>query len=306
MSLESFCQTFTIRLGKPATPSQLEAAERKLGRSLPGSVRKLYAVGNGGTARGDCSALEIYPIRTALQYADVPRFFDAPWVLWPLIENNDSNPICVCCQAPLTGYVVLVRHGDSPLILSRTLDRFFRSARDFVAEGEFLETSELTTDFAGADRTQGDLAAAGRLIKMAKSLEGDDRTDALCFAADLLGDAEVEQIRALLDFDDAGAADHLAERLKRIPKARGSKVVRSRGNPAKPQRESFDEFVVRCGELLKTAGLKATVVEMYGKKTIRLDPGSVWMNMAMFYEQRRREDFVEFLVDLARKAVRRK
>jgi hypothetical protein len=38
----------------------------------------------------------------------------------------------------------------------------------------------------------------------------------------------------------------------------------------------------------------------YGKKTIRIDPGPIWLNMEMFYSQRKRPDIEDFLLERAR------
>ena len=306
MSFEIFCDAFAIKPGRPALVSELEAAETKLGVPLPASVRKVYESGNGGKAKNDLSSLQIYSIKTALQYAKVPRFFDAPWALWPLIENDDSNPVCVCCRAPLTGYVVLMSHDDAPRILFRSLKNFFAAASEFVSTGEYLDTSELAGDFAAPERTRADVAAAKRLGALARKLDGEEQIDALCFAADLFGDEDVDEIRGLLEFDRAEASDYVTERIGRIKGAKRQKSSGSATGQSKAVKESFDEFVVRCGKILVTAGLRAEVVEMYGKNTIRLNPGPVWMNMQFFFESRKRADFSDYLLDLAQKAVKGK
>jgi hypothetical protein len=306
MSFQAFCDTFSIKLAKPATAEQLEKAETELGVSLAPSVRAVYEAANGGKAKPALSSLQIYSINAALKYARVPRFLEAPWSLWPLVENDDSNPICVCCQAPLTGYVVLFSHDEGPRLMFRSLENFLIAVIDNVAADEELEIAELAGDFAGPDRTKKDLTAARRLMTLAKKLQGEELTDALCFAADLWGDADVEQIKELLDFDNAAATDYLTSRLSRIPEAAGQTKAGSDKGQAKPAKESFNDFVERCGTILDAAGIEAAVVEMYGKKTIRLEPGSVWLNMPFFYEDRHRDDFEVFLLAEAKNAVKGK
>lgn len=306
MSFQAFCEAFQIKLAKAATPTQIEVAESKLGAPLPKSVRKIYEIANGGKARSELSSLEIYSIANALKYARVPRFFDAPWTLWPLIENNDSNPVCVCCTPPLTGYVVQMNHDDAPRLMSRSLENFFAVATAFVADGEYLDTAELASDFESPERTKQDLAAAKRLIALAKKpgvLEGEVLTDALRFACDLLSDNDVEQIESLLDFDQSEVEEHVAARLARINKTKGRRAVGKAKK--KPTQETFDGFVVRCSDILTKAGFAANVVEMYGKNTIRLDPGPVWLNMPVFYQERKRADFETHLIDRVRTVARK-
>lgn len=306
MSFQAFCEAFQIKLAKPATPTQIEVAESKLGTPLPKSVRKIYEIANGGKGRSEVSSLEIYSIANALKYARVPRFFDAPWTLWPLIENNDSNPVCVCCAPPLTGYVVLMNHDDAPRLMYRSLENFFAAATAFVADGEYLDTAELASDFESPERTKQDLTAAKRLIALAKkrdALEDEVRTDALRFACDLLSDDDVEQLESLLAFDLYEVEEHVSARLARIKKTKGRRA----GGTAKTKSpsETFDSFVVRCGDILTKAGFAANVVEMYGKNTIRLDPGPVWLNMPAFYQERKRADFDAYLIERVRAVARK-
>jgi hypothetical protein len=303
MTFEAFCQTFAIKLRKVASTLQRDKAEAKFGGTFTSSIREVYEACDGGMAKNSLSSLEINSIKAALAYGGVPGFFDAPWACWPLIENNDSNPLCVCCKPPLTGYVVLVSHDGEPRLLFRSLGNFFRAASEIVASGEYLDTSELRGDFIGPERTKTDLSAAKKLIAVAKNLKDERQTDALCFAADLLPDTEADQIEKLLDFDNAGAAEYLAERLKRIPYR---KPARKTKTSTKPVKEAFDDFVERCGEILKKTDLETTVLEMYGKKTIRLERGPVWLNMELFYQNRHRADFDDYMLDLVRKAVKGK
>ena len=294
MSYPAFCEAFQIKLAKAATPAQIEAAESKLGAPLPKPVRQIYEIANGGKSRSELASLEIYSIAGALKYARVPRFFDAPWTLWPLIENNDSNPVCVCCTQPLIGYVVLMNHDDAPRLMYRSLENYFSAATAFVADDEFLETAELASDFESPERTKQDQAAAKQLMTLAKKpgeLDNEVLTDALRFACDLLSDDDIEQMESLLDFDLYEVEEHVSARLARINKTKGRRAV------GKATKETFDSFVVRCGGILTKAGFAASVVAMYGKNTIRLDPGPVWLNMPTFYPERKRADFEAYLVE---------
>ncbi len=306
MSFSAFCEAFQIKLTKAATPAQIEAAESKLGAPLPKPVRQIYEIANGGKSRSELASLEIYSIAGALKYARVPRFFDAPWKLWPLIENNDSNPVCVCCTQPLIGYVVLMNHDDAPRLMYRSLNHFFAATTAFVADGEYLDTAELASDFESPERTKQDRAAAKQLMTLAKKpgeLDSEVLTDALRFACDLLSDDDVEQMESLLDFDLYEVEEHVSARLARIKKTKGRRAGGTAKTKSPP--ETFDSFVVRCGDILTKAGFAANVVEMYGKNTIRLDPGPVWLNMPAFYQERKRADFDAYLIERVRAVARK-
>lgn len=118
---------------------------------------------------------------------------------------------------------MLVRHDDAPRLMFRSLNSFFTAATDFIASGEYLDTDQLPSDFAGA-------------------------------------------------------ADHIAERLERMQGSTDRAPARPLKRPTTPLTASFGDFVQRCGAILTTTGMEATILEVYGKQTIPLNPGSVWLN----------------------------
>lgn len=286
--IDAFCKTFQIKLGKPVTIADLAKVEKKLGFALPKSVRDLYLKGNGGKAKQqDLSALKFSTLPAALKLGTLPPFLDSCFGLWPLLENDDSNPICVCCKAPLVGYVVQMNHEEGPKLLARSLDGFLRAAVEQVAEGEYLELEELATDFDGATREKKDLAASKALFKLLQkknALSEEEQIDVARFACDLLPDSDVAGIKALLKIDNEYVREHVTARLSRLKKPAARKAVQKSA-------ETFDSFVIQCAKILAQAGINATAVEMYGKQTIRLDPGPIWLNMEFFYSKRKQADF---------------
>jgi hypothetical protein len=109
----------------------------------------------------------------------------------------------------------------------------------------------------------------------------------------LLSDEEVDQISGLLNVEDEYVREHVIHRLKAIPNARARNALsRFEGD--------FDAFVERCAQTLQRAGIPASVHAPYGKKTIRIDVGPVWLNMEMFYSERKRPDLESFLLERAR------
>lgn len=302
--MDAFCETFQIKLGKPATAADLAKVEKKIGFELEESVRKVYLQANGGKAKDrDLSSLVLYKLSDAMKYAKIPNFMDYCFGLWPLLENDDSSPVCVACNGPLAGYVVLVSHDDGVKLMFRSLDRFFQAAIAFVADGESFESRDLPTDFDSAERTSKDLAASKKLLKLLQKsdeLSEEESIDVARFACDLLPDSDVAGIKALLKIDNEYVREHVTARLARIKKPAARKAVQK-------STETFDSFVVNCAKVLKKAGINATAVEMYGKQTIRLDPGPIWLNMEFFHGKRKQADFeTMFLEKVKEVAPKRK
>ncbi len=295
-AFQDFLREFQIKGNKPAPEAQLAKAEAKLGFVLPASVRACYRICDGGQAKGGLSALQLFSLEESLDYCMVPGFLSSFWGFLPFAENNDSNPICVCCKSPLAGYVVQVQHDDAPQLKYRSLVGFFQGAIDYVQGGKFLDVHQMAPEFTRGERTEQDGSIARQLIDSATqtaTLNDQERTDALRFACELLSDEDVDEIVGLLKVEDEYVREHVLDRLRRISSAKAREAVRQ-------FEKDFDAFVERCAQRLQHAGILASVHAPYGKKTIRLDPGPVWLNTEFFYSQRERLDFEDFLLERAR------
>lgn len=300
---DAFCKTFQIKLGKPATSQDLAKVEKKIGFKLADSVRSTYLQANGGKAKdSDVSSLVLNKLSDVMKYAGSPAFMDSCFGLWPLLENKDSDPVCVACKGPLAGYVVLVSHDDGAKLMFRSLDRFFQAAIASVADGQSFESRDLPTDFDTAERTSKDLAASKKLLKLLQKtdeLTEEESIDVARFACDLLPDSDIVGIKALLKIDNTYVREHVTARLSRLKKSAARKAV-------KKSAETFDSFVINCAKVLKKAGIAATTVEMYGKPTIRLDPGPVWLNMQFFHSKRKQADFEAMLLEKVKEMAPKK
>lgn len=306
--LDRFLITFKIKLHEPATEAQrkqlfgrLQKFAKKFKLTLPDSVMKLYSRGNGGQANDEGSQLEILSLDTALSYP--PQFFESPFGYLPVVENHDSNPICVCCKPPLVGYVVCVSHEDSPRLLARSLDGFYSLAENHVRQANFFDTYDLSSEFDAAARKPGDANAAHELVKLAaikKVQSCGDATDALRFACDLLSNQQIDEIVALLDANDAEVSAHVLARLQRVGGAKAKRAVDKLGG-------GYDGFVEKCAELLSGASVRFSIHAPYGKKQIRVDaPKLIWLNMDSYYDQRHRPDFDDFFVSRVQELLGRK
>jgi hypothetical protein len=297
-----FLREFRVGMGKPASEAALRNAESELGFTMPEFVRSCYRICDGGHAKNSSGAgrstVEVLSLETVRSY---PReFFEGFWGYFPFIDNNDSNPVCVCCKSPLAGYVVLVKHDDAARLMSRSLETFFRSAIEYINSGLLLHTHKVRSDFDGPDRNQEDISIARRLIGLfAAGKAGDDphRTDALRFSCDLLANENVDEIADLLNDEDHYVREHALRRLTRIPSLNATKVVRQ-------FRDDFDAFVERCARRLRLDGIEASVEKPYGQKTIRISPGPIWLDMEIFYSERNRADIEDFVVERARAFLR--
>ena len=274
-AFDGFVEAFQIRCNEPAAEAAIAEVEKRVRVELPPGLRKHFLTCNGGTPQGRRSNLTLYSLEEAMAYEQVPGFMDSSWRYFPVAENNDSNPICVCCGSPLVGYVVQVRHDDGPRLAFRSLDGFFSSANKSLGRGHGFETESLATDFEGPNRLDADVAIARRLLEVG----GDERSDALRFACDLLPDSALSALGEILHGGDEYVCEKVTGRLKRIPGAEAKKLLDQTS-------DDFDAFVERCAAALGKAGIRTSVVVEYGKKTIGVGSAPVWLNMEMFFGRR--------------------
>jgi hypothetical protein len=298
-AFQHFVQEFQIETRKPASEAALRKAEATLGFSIPDSIRSCYLASDGGNAKRGPEAksmVELLSLEAALRYYQVSGFCGTFLAYFPFLENNDSNPVCLSCKSPLAGYVVLVLHADTHRLMFRSPDSFFRAAVESIKSGEFFDTYELPSEFDGPNRIGKDLSVARQLIDLAAAgdkLTDLERSDALRFACDLLSDDNDDEIAALLKVEDEYVREHVAKRLKRIPRARAKEaLIQFEGD--------YNAFVERCARSLQRVGIQASVQRPYGQKTIRIDPGPIWLNMEMFYSHRNRPDFENYLLERAK------
>ncbi|HVZ38178.1 MAG TPA: SMI1/KNR4 family protein [Candidatus Kapabacteria bacterium] len=218
-TLRQFLRTFEIETNPPASERQLDELEEKLGIPLPAEIRDYYRICDGGCVCNDRSYMELLSIDGARARRRVLGFKNSFWGYYSVAENNDSNPVCVFCKSPLTGYVAVVNHDDNPRLLARSLDGFLNLAMARVAESDFYDTAELESEFAGRERTDRDIEIARQLIHHAldnDTLDPGERTDALCFAGDLFPDIMVDEIAALYGRGNEYVRRYVIARLERI------------------------------------------------------------------------------------------
>lgn len=289
---QTFLDSFRIARREPLSESEIVDVESKTGLSFPETYRTCYLTCDGGQAQDQRSALEILSLRAVLDYEVILDSARYIWGLAPFSENNDSNPICVCCRPPLTGYVVLVLHDDAPRLKFRSLDNFFKAAIDSVARGNFLDTFSLPSDFDSPKRTQQDLAIARELVRLVKlddSLCDDERTHSLRFACDLFSDLEIDEMVALIEDGDEYVYEHVVKRLQRISDKKAETALAQLA-------KNYDEFIDRCANSLRLARIQTSIHSKHGSKSIRVDPGPIWLNMKMFFAIRNQPDFESYFL----------
>ena len=286
-----------------ASESELAAFEARTGRMLPPEVRQLYQHTNGMEI-GRGARIRILNLEEVSRYVESFRHFGIPsvWGYFPFTDRNDSNPHCVCCDGLAKGSVVRVNHDDIARIEYRSLAAFFTAVRDVLQQPEADEDDgpslwNLPQDFYPdtSDRIPEDVDTAKRLLEFADSLEvgSIERADAERWAITLFSEAEAEEVARLLDEGDEYRRGEAFAKLSRM----SSPIAAAAIQRDKQEESEFSRDVVRA---LKQAGL--TVAEVSGGCP-RLEPGCVWLNVPMFFTDRRSPTIFADIVNRARELI---
>ena len=272
-----------------AAETEITAFELQSGLPLPERLHALYALCDGAIFRS--GELEILPLAGVLDYVEAMRRQGFPqcWGYFPFTENNDSNPFCVCCDSPLTGYVVQVFHGDSARVKFRSIDSFLAALQEFVSEEEW-DLHDLPSEFQGIDRTVQDITAGRELLRLAPELEGVEQEDAFRFGMWLLSEPQVGEIVPLLEHQNEDVRHEATRRLSAFQSLEAQQALRK-------AKDSMKQFVKQSAEALALAGIEATIVD---ETSLRLEAGPVWLNMDSFYSRRSEAGVYDFLVERSR------
>jgi hypothetical protein len=276
--------------GKGATESEILQAEEASGLKFPASYREFISKSDGYLFQQQ--EVRILSLKESLEYLQGLREnrMTELWGYFPVLDNNDSNPWCVCCKEPIEGYIVQYCHDDSAKIKFRSVETLC-AAIEVSVRNDALLIDKLPDDFQREFRTAQDLKVARNLLNASSQLVDLDRADACRFAMWLLGEDQVDEIVPLLDAGDYCIADDATRRLASMENPRALEALRA-------DRRTFEEFVRKAMEILSQAGIKA---ESYhrGIDTM-LNLGNIRLDMRVFYAERNKPDFEKEFIDRVR------
>lgn len=284
-----------FRSHPPRPPEEMSALERDLGFELPGDVRTFLATTNGlESPEGDVRWSGVDELRSAWRFDNWPGIGDV--VPLPVLDANDSNPLCVCCADPLRGFVLHVRHdGETGLrfrSLGSALERLGRADGDLFDALDDPAIDELPP--AVVEEEDADRRSA--LLDRARGLSEEARSAFLCLALDLTGTEDVPTMVRIRGLGDEAVRERANARLKSAgtPEARAALGSEAR------------EYGLYLDRVVGWAAEEGVQVRKDGKELIFLrSRGPVPLNHEMLFVARNEEDFEETVRALLRKYIGR-
>jgi hypothetical protein len=216
-----------IGKGYGAIESQIIEVQDTTGLAFPDDYRRFIAESDG--LLFETQSVKILSLKESLEYFKCLRKFGLTqtWGYFPISDNEDSNPWCICCKEPLAGYIVRVAHDDGAQLKFRSIEALFEGIKS-VIEDDILFLDDLDGDFKSKRRTPQDIAAGRQLLSRKDSFSDGDRQDACCFAMWLLAEDQVDEIIPLLDDKDFFVARDARDMLSKMHSSKAKEALRSR------------------------------------------------------------------------------
>lgn len=269
-----------------ALESKILETELSTGLKFPEAYRKFLSKSDGVFFKKQ--SIKIFSLKESVEYFEkICKFgLTKTWGYFPVLDNNDSNPWCICCRPPLTGYIVHVFHDDSAQIGFRSIENFLAKIQSGPADDVlFLDHPE--TDFQSNGRTSHDIETAQDLIKNILDYKDIDRNDACRFAMWLFGDEQVDQIAAFLEDEDPYIARDASDRLKAMQSQKSNDAIQT-------SRKNLAAFIAKAVALLTQAGIQAA---SENESIVRIHPENIALDMKVFYSQRNKPDAEQKFVE---------
>jgi hypothetical protein len=142
--------------------------EKLLPEGVQPLLRFIYERSDGGPWSGEA---QIPRLKDVVSYVEAFSTLNADQAFGfiPLLEANDSNPMCLITRGPLNGFVAHLRHDDCRYLCARSAEELLR-AFDWRTYDDGSQACRLRVpafleaDFVGAAKPFVDAALAGRLF----------------------------------------------------------------------------------------------------------------------------------------------
>jgi hypothetical protein len=297
--VKTFFDSLEMKPGKGVSKTRLGKLEKALNVELPDDFRELYGLADGFTLE---DGMEVHDVEQIESYADM---FAGPFGYVPFASCHDSNFYALCCNEPVRGLVAHLYHDDESKLICRGLGRFL----DIVAERVLRMKAALGTDevdevgeanrldFIAGDlalnvrqRSEQDVRAARELVRLAATIDPEDmaHNEALRYAAHLFGEGQEDELAGLFD-DNEYVRGTALERLHHLGTPRARQVLAAHD-------ADFTRFVDRMVDVLRGAGMQVRRQD----NAVTVDPGNIHLNAEVFYNDRRKPDVFEEMVERVR------
>jgi hypothetical protein len=192
-------QHLVAKLGIAKPPLEKSNLSKiNFGARIPADLMHFYSICDGIIIN---PRLKIRSFEEGVSYfTDVKTYYNLQKRQWfPLTENNDSRPWCVCLDDVMQGYVIQVHPDDTPELKFRNIESFLNKLYTHVVEqGQNLYNMEGELDC----QSLVDVEIADKLIRQALTLKDSEKifTINLGFCFQDLGN--VNKVIELLNYSD--------------------------------------------------------------------------------------------------------
>ena len=257
---------------------------------IPAEIEAFYEQCDGGSVEElSCRA---YPLAQAVGLVGMYDFH-AGFRFLPFFvaQENESDPVMVGLEPPLSGYVFQLCHDLRSRMLAPSISSFLRSLPS-QPEDEFFCIEESTFVYPKALSESEQETVEGLIARSMTELEVEYEPQLLVeLALSMLTDEACIDLLRDLDHPDHNARHEIADRLKQI------------GTPAAEQilgkaEDELKAFVGQAIEVLKEHGFDATTTS--GTDLRVRETKEMGLNVPAFFDRRNDADCWEYLVERVR------
>jgi hypothetical protein len=281
-----------------ADEAALARAEEAQGVRFPENVREFYRA-TDGLVLPDLD-LEILPLSS---FGPIAGPLNEGHGYAPFTESDGANLYAICCAGPLFGFVVHLYDDNEPVLVCRSLGRFFdllveRRLQMFAADKEIdpcVYDLEGDLAFDRPERTADDARVGDELIRYADRFTPRDgeRHDALRFAAQMFGPGHEAELTRVLAAGDEYAREAVLERWHGLGTAAAEVLLRR-------DAEDFDQFVEDLAKAVVAAGMEIRRHPPPGYG-FTITPGNLGVHFKRHFCKRHQPGFLPELVELLRR-----
>jgi hypothetical protein len=284
-----------LPLRPPVPEHVISEFELEAGFRLPPELRALYLMCDGIEFRK--TLFRVMPFAEARQVREAFHRHTAydMTIHFPLTENNDSDPFCVCCDGLLTGYIMHFAHGFGTLLAFRGLELFFEAVGPWLKRIDRTRTDLhqiLPYDMQSPERTSHDIETGLKLlhqIQTGESGDEDAELDLFRYAVLLLSEAHVDKIAPFLEYTTTNQSQEVQQRFKEMNSPDAKKALRLFG-------ASWRKFVKQCRSHLAPFEIEMAPYRSSIYK-VRHENVSQYLYLDPFYPQRHHPDFWPSFID---------
>lgn len=269
----------TVETQSPCEPTDLVKLQEQLSATIPSALVDFWQKSNGATFKHHDACIlgtgEVFELLNLDGFGE--WLLDAGFL--PIVDDRESNYLCIALKAPLSPRIVYVLHDGSPKLLYQDIDALFEGCIELLASKDFAARYFHNADGdykPDANRISNDIEAA-------KALMQSEDDWAISIAIQLLDSTCTVEWHELLNGDRFARQDAL-NRLRSLSSDAAKRILDR-------DAEDFEAFANSVCDALKLAAVP------FERRQTAVRINRQWMDLNAFFGLRDIDNAMQKLVN---------